>query len=152
MSADLHIHSTRIENEPDNPLNLDDLRCFFSPFMLACGVGLFEFGTACPHLRRVIKSDQVWIGEVSWLKAALMEDSEAYVPYPVARVHRSVMDTSKGVNSQGLRLAVLDQALRSRILEALELPNQTTYQVADPKDVDEWLAAHMGDQIFTVSW
>lgn len=148
MSADLHIHSTRIENEPDNPLNVDDLRCFFSPFILACGAGLFDFGTICPHLRRVIKSDQVWIGEVSWLKAALLDDPEQFVPNPVAAIHDAVHDDADNIDG----LAVLNQELRTRIIRALEKPNQTAYRVASPKDVDEWLAAHMGDQIFTVSW
>lgn len=140
MAADLYIHSAK-------NLDDDDFQCFFSTligskwFNLDAGCDSQMPGD-CPHWNRVIASDSVWIGEVSWLKQMFI--GEGYVPEPVQTIAAII----------GEDLPVLDEQLRQRILEAIQRPNESApqYSIVDPSSVDEWLQRHMGNQLFTVSW
>lgn len=89
------------------------------------------------------KSPQIWIGEVSWLKAAIFEDGEeAYIPPPVAQVHELI----------GEDFPVLDEELKLKILGALTLENKTGYNIAKSEDVGKFLDEHMGKKLCTISW
>lgn len=90
----------------------------------------------------VAETPQIWIGEVSWLKAALTGDGEDYVPDPVGKIYELI----------GEELPVLDSTLKGKILDALQLDNKTGYGIADPDAVAKWLDDNMGRQLFTVSW
>jgi hypothetical protein len=90
----------------------------------------------------VFKScDMTWIGEVSWLKADLMEDSNTYIPQTVMLVSDAI----------GERIPTLTPALADQIMGAFTQPNATSYRVADPDNVRVWLDRHMGWRLFTVS-
>jgi hypothetical protein len=140
MSADLHIHIKSAE------VTDEVLRVFFASTL---GSKYFAIGDYNPeHLRWpqaydiVAASPNVWVGEVSWLKAALFEDGDRFVPSPVQKIHELI----------GENLPVLDQALYQQLLDALRLPNQTSYLVENDHAVAKFLQAHFGAQLFTVSW
>jgi hypothetical protein len=87
-------------------------------------------------------SPNVWVGEVSWLKAALFEDEEAFVPDAVAEVYEII----------GEGLPVIDDALIEKIRTALGAQNRTGYNVTDPDPVIRFLEQHRGKPCFTISW
>lgn len=137
MSADLHLHAmdTLVEEE---------LAEFFSR---TWGSKYFCVSVNAPEpsleiFDRVARSPNVWIGEVSWLKAAFRGDGETYVPAAVSQVFALI----------GEERPVLTEELAGRIVDALRAPNATSYRVAGPDDVQPWLASHMGSRLFTVSW
>ena len=83
---------------------------------------------------------------MSWLKGM--------VPAPVEAVSRLVADEP-----------VLTPELAARILEALELPNQSPYSVTsgnatsersltaeESTSLKDFLDSHLGEQLFAVSW
>lgn len=90
---------------------------------------------------RFSNTPSVWVGEVSWLKAWLFEDS-SYVPDPVAKVSELIPHN---------RFTLVDDALIGKVREALLLPNTTPYGTA-VDGVVEFLQQHKGEQVFTVSW
>lgn len=94
----------------------------------------------------------VWIGEVSWLKAGLLEDSDTFIPQTVMKVHEII----------GEDLPVIDDALIEKVRGAFELPNNTKkpdgvmngngYALAKVDEVVKWLEEHKGEKAFTISW
>jgi hypothetical protein len=97
----------------------------------------------CPHWEAVSNSSNVWIGEVSWLKAGLTGD-DGYVPEPVEAVAKLI----------GEDLPVLDDELRARLNGALGLDQTRApgYDTAEADDVSKWIDEHMSERLFTVSW
>jgi hypothetical protein len=94
-------------------------------------------------MRKVSETPHVVVGDVSWLKAALFEGGEdEFVPDTIGAVASII----------GEDLPVLDEDLVNRIIGAYELPNRTNYELAAPEPVVEFLRAHQGQRIFTVSW
>lgn len=93
-------------------------------------------------LRKASETPQVHVGEVSWLKAALTEDPDTYVPDVVQAVSDIV----------GEDLPVIDDALISRVAGAFDVPNRTEYSVSDGRAVVAWLHEHRGERVFTLSW
>lgn len=89
----------------------------------------------------VARSPNVWVGEVSWLKADLF-GSEDYVPAPVQAVFDLIGD----------ELPVVDDALIEGVVRAMGLPNATRYSLAEVDEVRAFLEAHRGLRAFTVSW
>jgi hypothetical protein len=148
VAADLHIHAL-------GELSEDDVCCFFGHMF---GSKHFRWHAAdrcidgvtkswrCPHQERVTRSDSVWVGRVSWLKAALFSD-DRYIPEAVQQVHDII----------GEDLPLLDEQLLEQILEAAEIPNtraswyDTVMDRGDPEIV-VWLRDHMNQRLFTVSW
>lgn len=139
MAADLYIHSAE-------GLTERDLNCFFGTTVESKYFGEpscpWQADNECVHWKRVMSTESVWIGEVSWLKQAFLGDT--YVPESVEAVRTII----------GEDLPILDEQLRQRILEAIQRPNESApqYNIADPSNVDLWLQRHMGDRLFTVSW
>jgi hypothetical protein len=140
MAADLHIHILEGATEQDIALFFTNTMGskYFNP--QSCGV-LNE-----PRIRasreRIYKTPSVWIGEVSWLKAALSEDAETFVPSTVASVSETI----------GEDLPVIDQPLIEKILAAFDLPNNTGYGLATKKEVAEFFNKYLGKRAFTISW
>lgn len=100
----------------------------------------------CKHWDRITDSSQIWIGEVSWLKAAIFGDDK-YIPEPVEALAELI----------GEDLPILDDALMAKILQALMIKRNraNSYYVvvnSQTHDVTEWLAANYGMRLFTVSW
>lgn len=141
MSADLHIHVYE-------GLTEDDLRGFFRNTLGSkWSAGLFARTLPLEEMikyhQKIGDTPQCWIGEVSWLKAALFEDGEeTFVPNTVAAVNEVI----------GEDLPVLDGELFERIIGAFSEENTTDYSLAKVEDVRTFLQAHMGKQLFTVSW
>src|SRR5262245_26911747 len=142
MAADLHIHAMVDVTE-------DDLKCFFastlgSRFFNPSGKTECD-STICKHWDKVTADPHIWIGEVSWLKAALLEDDD-FIPEPVEKINELI----------GEDLPVLDEALKNSILDALKVRGDrgTGYDVRSPdnEDLIKWLDANMGRRLFTVSW
>jgi len=93
----------------------------------------------------VTSTPNVWVGEVSWLKAALFEDEEKYVPGPVAKVF-DIIDE---------HLPMIDDALIEQIREALRVENTTSYSVNSEvtnNEVINFLQKHKGLRCFTINW
>lgn len=137
MAADMCIHIFQGITE-------DDLRIFFSN-----ALGSKYFGTVAPSdeeldqaFHKIARTPNVWVGEVSWLKAALFEDEEKYIPTAIEQIHEII----------GEDLPVIDDELIARIEQALRLPNKTRYRVAKPEEVVEFLRKYKGERCFTVSW
>lgn len=59
-----------------------------------------------------------WIGQVSWLKAALLDDTETWVPGPVAAVHTIVMADVP---------PIIDGTLMARVMVAMNAPNESWF-------------------------
>jgi len=140
MSADLHIHAMT----PD--VTEADLAAFsantlgskhFRPF-----AARYDFATHIALFTKISNTPNVWIGEVSWLKAAVMNDPDAFIPSAVQRVHDLI----------GEDLPVLDNALAANLLAAIPALNTTGYRVVDVETLRDWLAQHLGLRLFQVSW
>jgi hypothetical protein len=161
MAADLHIHVRTPE------LTDEILRCFFAstigdgkwciPFPdddekdlsnfwaqrdeleRNCPQDDFEHGTGPYFL--VANSPNIWIGEVSWLKAGLFEDGERFIPSLVEQVFVLVEEHQ----------FITDDFIK-KIKESFNLDNKTAYKLAKMEDVMAFLELHKGKEIFTVSW
>ena len=84
----------------------------------------------------------IWIGEVSWLKAALFEDSDKYVPGPVEQI----------VEIIGEDFPTITEELIVKVEAAFYAPNTTKYEVAREEDVVEFLRQHKGKKVVTITW
>ena len=139
MSADLHIHVME-------GVTTDDLRCVSAHVLTSKYFDLHrrecDTNYDCRHYRAIVDSPQVWIGQVSFLKAMLLEDTETYVPGVVQAVVNIITEEQP----------VIDDALIAAVREAFALSNDTTYSIADVADVIAFLEAHRGKKAFTVSW
>ena len=179
MSADLHIHV--VTNKSDLPFVREylDHDCWSSDhqnycrsyFYLENGARKRAHDVSEPEFDQIDRSetvpilfsqkevdaivdntDNIWVGEVSWLKAALFEDRESFVPDVVNAVSDIV----------GRDLPVIDESMIAHIRAAFDLPNKTAkpdgvwggrgYALATVDDVVEFLEARIGCWVFTISW
>jgi len=148
MAADLHIHvlegmdedvvkrfcSNQIGSKWEKCCSYEEREAHFSEDLGAIG------GTP-----------SVWIGEVSWLKAALFDD-DTYIPETVEEVTDII----------GEDFPIIDDAMIEQITQAFELPNRSVkeggvydgkgYAIADVAEVVDFLRSHIGKKAFTVSW
>lgn len=142
MAADLHIHVLK------DPCTEGDLARFFRNtlgskyFSWFNGNDTIDFDNPDGSWAHVMNTPQVWVGEVSWLKAMVYQDAETFVPPPVAQVSDLI----------GEELPVLTPELRAQILDALGLANDTGYDTSDREPIGAFLDQHMGERLFTVSW
>lgn len=88
------------------------------------------------------QTPNIWVGEVSWLKAALFEDEKTFIPSPVQIVSDVI----------GEDLPVIDDALISKIEEGLKTANTTNYETSSDAKIIDFLKQHKGLRCFTVSW
>lgn len=140
MAADLHIHTT--ENVSDR-----DLSIFFSHTLGS------RFSTGFIKIRFTPEEEQkanhnvgmspnIWIGEVSWLKAGLLESPEEFIPDTVGKISEII----------GEHLPIINDELILKIKNAFDLPNKTQYKIANENDVINFLQEHKDERCFTVSW
>ena len=96
MAADLHIHIM-------NGIDRDDLVTFFSNTL---GSKYFKPSALTRSreaiFRKVQNTPNIWIGEVSWLKASMSGHPDDYVPSTVMEIYQAI----------GEDLPVLDEVLR----------------------------------------
>lgn len=93
--------------------------------------------------RIVDLTPNIWIGEVSWLKAALFGDAKTFIPSTV-QVVQDIVGYKK--------LNKITKNFIKKIMKAFDLKNKTGYELASPKDVEKFLFKHLGRKIFTISW
>lgn len=149
MAADLHIHV--LEGVTEDDLAKFHSNTLGSKWFSPAGFSSDGYGEGSVF-DRVGNTPNVWVGEVSWLKAMLFEDADTYVPSAVEKISELI----------GEELPVLTPELRDQILAALKLENQTGYSIANPDEVGErggddvvmrkFLDRHMGKRLFTISW
>jgi len=96
---------------------------------------------SCSHHRDISATPSVWIGEVSWLKAALFNDDDTFIPDPVEKISELVAD----------KPIITDKLIRA-IGNALKLDNKTQYKVAEADNVTKFLRGHKGKRVFSISW
>lgn len=136
MAADLHVHIFRNLTE-------EDLSNFFSSTL---GSKWFDPYKLDQHFEdlydKVSDVPNIWIGEVSWLKAGLTDDPDKFVPGPVMKISDLI----------GEDLPVLNDELINNIIEALQSENTTLYELASPERVRPFLETYKGERVFTVSW
>lgn len=138
MAADLHIHIYQDITEEDLAAAFSNV--FGSKHLNPRPIG--ELGDShWEALGRVIDTPNIWVGEVSWLKAMITGDKYAFVPVTVDMIHTVI----------GEDLPLIDADLINRISDAFELGNITGYSLADRDSVVEFVASHVGKRCFTIS-
>jgi hypothetical protein len=137
MAADLHIHVV-----PDD-IEEGTIAAFFSNTLGSKYFGgRFSEEQRNAAFPRIADTPNVWIGEVSWLKAALFGDSGTFVPSTVQLVQDAISED----------LPTLDDELERKLLAAFEATNDTGYNLASADKIRAFLAEHKGKRLFTVSW
>jgi hypothetical protein len=144
MAADLHIHIWTEE------ITEDDLNKFFGNSLghKRAGSLLKVLSQRSPTLaeidaryNKISNTPDIWIGQVSWLKAMVFEDS-SFIPDPIQTIHDLYVDEP-----------LIDDKLIASTLDALNESNRTGYDVTDKIDeVREFLLMYKGKRAFTVSW
>lgn len=141
MAADLHIHIYEGVEEKDmadffsntmgskyfNPKPAGDIRKYTDPES---------------SYNKVSNTPNIWIGEVSWLKAGLFEDVEAFVPNTVAAISEAIGDDRPEI----------DDAFIEKICAAFDLENTTGYSLTTADKIRPFLEEHRGKKVFTISW
>jgi len=139
MAADQHIHIFE-------GLTEDDLALFFSSTMGSKWFNLDrqrEKSTSKIY-DKIAKTPQVHVGEVSWLKAGLFEDSHTYIPPPIQRIAELIPEGEDPV--------LITPELIEEVSKALHLPNTTPYHIEPAEEILTFLRQHTGKKAFTVSW
>ena len=138
MSADLHIHV--LEGVEERDIAILESSSLGSKYS-----SLFNHHTTEQYdaaYDKIGNSPNIWIGSVSWLKAGLLDDYDRYVPSTVEEISNLI----------GEDLPTLDEELIAKIVKAFDLPNNTSYELAERNAVREFLEKHKGKKVFTVSW
>jgi hypothetical protein len=137
MAADLHIHvfTDKFTEEHYKKFQSNTICSkYFNPKPVGqTDSNLYELCADTP---------QVWVGEVSWLKAALTEDQETFVPNMVAKISEII----------GEDFPVIDDELTGKILDACKIENTTQYDVTNKNSLEKFLKEHKGQKAFCISW
>jgi hypothetical protein len=140
MSAEMRIHIL------DNTITEKDLKIFFGNTMGSkYFAGLFnqpKYDKWEKVAQKIEKTDSIVIGNVSWLKAAITEDNESFIPGAVEEIKEII----------GENLPVISNSMIEEIAIAFDKPNKSGYKTAKKEDVIEWLQKNKGKKVFTVSW
>jgi hypothetical protein len=84
------------------------------------------------------------IGEVSWLKAALLEDDD-YIPETIFLI-RNLVDVEYP------ELVTIDDEFVEEVRKAFEISNTTNYRLKDSESVVQFLRKYKGKKVFHISW
>jgi hypothetical protein len=174
VSADLHIHVAKTEEEIKHATLYQKKTFWGSDIGPAYHEFLYEgkwyheedfyekFEDARPEDVRdvplkdlnekiVDRTENIWVGEVSWLKAALFGDSETYIPDTVAEIHEACCG-----------MKTIDDDMIDKVKKAFELKNNTIkengvwngsgYRLAKVQEVVNFLEKNKGHKSFTISW
>jgi len=141
MSADLHIHvltkkftEKHVEAFQSNSLGTRFFNLGYDK--------RFEKEHDCDLYKMCAATPDVWVGEVSWLKANVLEDEESFIPNIVQAVWETV----------GENFPVIDDSFIEAIKKAFEAGNTTDYSVSSVDKVVSFLTKHLGKKVFTISW
>jgi len=133
MSADLHIHVVY------GPCTEEHAKSLLSNVI---GSKYDGYPTIQGSYKIVGNSPNIWVGEVSWLKASIFEDSDSFISNTVGEINDII----------GEDFPVIDEEMINKIDEAFDLPNKTNYKLADRRIVIKFLKGWIGHKVFTVSW
>lgn len=99
-------------------------------------------------LKRSQRQPDVWVGEVSYLKAALSGNYSDFVPGPIQCIVELIPD------ARDLKPTKITAKLIKDVKKAFDLPNETlpNYELADPEEVAAFLRKHRGKWAYTVPW
>ena len=99
----------------------------------------------------VMRTKSIWIGEVSWLKASLLEDKNTFIPKTVEKINKIAYETP-----------LIDNKLILKIKKCFKLPNNTIkkggvwkgkgYKISEPDLVVNFLKENIGKYIYPISW
>lgn len=145
MAADLHIHvlTKEFTEEHFKAFKSHSIGSkYFSGFGRGDVEAEFEKKHNCSLYNLCANTPQVWVGEVSWLKAALCDDPDTFVPAPVQAVATII----------GEDFPVIDDDLIAKIEYALGLDNATLYSVCKHSGVIDFLRENKGEKAFCISW
>ena len=84
----------------------------------------FEKENNCDLFTMCCDTPHVWVGEVSWLKAALFESDE-FIPGPIAEISKTIGDNCPIINDTLIR----------NVKNAMTLPNTTGYSLCNGKEI-----------------
>jgi len=88
----------------------------------------------------------IWIGEVSWMKASMFgDDGKKYIP-------ATVMEVSSAVHEENFGLKAIDDELIETISKAFDKENTTTYRLAKKEEVIKFFKKYKGKKCFQISW
>lgn len=142
MAADLHIHIYEGIEEADmvsffsNTLGSK----YFNPQPAG---HISKYTDPTSSWSKVSDTPNIWIGEVSWLKASLIEGgTHEYVPSTVKTINEAI----------GEDLPELTDELIEKICAAFDLENTTGYNLATADKVRPFLEEHRGKKVYTISW
>jgi hypothetical protein len=147
MAADMKLHVTRLAGGSD--VDEGDFALFFSSMpgskwlnlSAERRLGYREAWSALYPKFAALPS--FWLGEVSWLKARALGDSERYVPHPLQVVHDII----------GEELPAIDDALIEQLVAAMSCENHTDYAVSrELERLRAWLEQYRDWRIFSISW
>ena len=139
MSADLRIHiiTKEFTLEHYKRFNYDTLGSkYFRPkhnVTSECYRELFKLGMETPS---------VGVGEVSWLKAALLDDIESFIPSPIELIVGLIDDDCP----------IIDDKLIEGVETAMTEANTTGYELCEGSNIIKFLKKHKGKRVFTISW
>lgn len=127
MAGDLHIHVLTPEFDEEHGGRIFEEEKGYKKF------SLYDMAEATPN---------VWVGEVSWLKAALFDASNEFKPGPIEEIQTII----------GEEFPVIDEEFIGKITEAMKIPNKMQYVLNSLDTVISFLRNHMGQRVFTISW
>lgn len=143
MAADLHLHVFK-----EGELTEADFQSFFSRTIGSKWFGGwgkqddYDSPQSKASREAISNTPNLWIGEVSWLKAGLFDDPDQFIPDVV----QSVSDTI------GEELPIVDDQLIEKLRKDFTAGNRTDYEVSRFSEAEQFLRSHMGCRAFTVSW
>ena len=123
MAADLHIHILTEEFTEEHYAAFQANTFGSRFFNLNFDKNQFEKEHNCNLHMLCTDTPNVWVGEVSWLKAALFEKDEIFVPSPIQQVSSII----------GESFPIIDDAFIEKIRKALQVANQTGYRITSAR-------------------
>jgi hypothetical protein len=153
MAADLHLHvlgpGSYYDFETNETIGTfctkEDVALFHSSTL---GTPFFNPGLRDadfydgPVYRAVRGSPNIWIGEVSWLKAMVLDEPDTFIPSMVMAMAELI----------GWDFKPIDDKFIEAVKLAFDNSNETGYSLTGLDTVLEFCYAHRGKQTFQVSW
>ncbi len=86
------------------------------------------------------------VGEVSWLKANLLENADRYIPGPIDKLN-DIFPTELVKD-----FTVITDEVIEKVKEAIGVTNETSYKLEYLFPLIGFLTEHKGKQVFSASW
>lgn|SRR5574339_877589 len=103
----------------------------------------FERKHNCDLFSLANKTPNIWVGEVSWLKAGLSDDPDEFIP--------EIVDSINNIIGEDFR--VIDDELINEVSQAFDTCKNTTgYNTTEKDGIINFLNKYKGEKTFTISW